>query len=242
MLKNNSFLNVNPFFFNMKKLFIEAKHMGEVKVNKKDAAKLPEKIGLATTVQFVDCIEDVKKQLKSKKVFVGKGTQKSKISGTTYGGRQKYNAQILGCDVSSAEKIKDKVDAFLYVGTGSFHPIALGLLEKDVYVLNPVKGNIVKLDKNNIEDYKKKRKGAMIKFLSAKNVGVLVSTKPGQRFYHDRINDIEKKYKDKKFYKFVFDNLDINQLENFPFVDSWVNTACPRLDEDVSLVNILELR
>ena len=58
----------------MKQLFIEAKYRG--KINIKNIDKLTEKIGLATTVQFVDQLDDVKKQLKGKKVFLGKGKQK----------------------------------------------------------------------------------------------------------------------------------------------------------------------
>lgn len=211
----------------MKQLFIEAKYRGKIKV--KNVDKLPKNIGLATTVQFLDQLYDVKKQLKGKKAFLGKG-------------KQKYKAQILGCDVSSAEKIKNSVDAFLYIGTGQFHPIALGLLGKDVYVLNPFDGKISKLDKKKIENYKKRKKGAMIKFLSGKNIGVLISTKLGQKYPLKQLEFLEKRYKDKKFYFFITDNIDFNQLKNFPFIDSWINTACPRLEEDFSLVNILELK
>ena len=211
----------------MKQLFIEARYRG--KINIKNIDKLPQKIGLATTVQFVDQLDDVKKQLKGKKVFLGKG-------------KQKYKAQILGCDVSAAEKIKDKVNAFLYIGTGQFHPIVLGLLGKDVYILNPMNGKITKLDKKKIENYKKRKKGAMIKFLSSKNIGVLISTKLGQKYSLKKLEFLERKYKDKKFYFFITDNIDINQLQNFSFIEAWVNTSCPRLEEDFSLVNILELR
>lgn len=212
----------------MEKLFIEAKYIGKIKIDAKDIGILPKKIGLATTVQFADHLEDIKKQLKGKKVVFEKA-------------KQKYPGQILGCDVSSAEKIKDKVDAFLYIGTGHFHPIMLGLLGKDVFLLNPFDGSVKKLDKSIIEQYQKRKKGSMLKFLSAKSVGVIVSTKEGQKCSTKRLDDLEKKYKDKKFYLFVADNIDINQFQNFPFIDSWVNTACPRLEEDFSLTNISEL-
>ncbi len=211
----------------MKQLFIEARYRG--KINIKNIDKLPQKIGLATTVQFVDQINNVKKQLKEKRVLVGKG-------------KQKYKAQILGCDVSAAEKIKDKVNAFLYIGTGQFHPIVLGLLGKDVYILNPMNGKITKLDKKKIENYKKRKKGAMIKFLSSKNIGVLISTKLGQKYSFKKLEFLERKYKDKKFYFFITDNIDVNQLQNFSFIDAWVNTSCPRLEEDFSFVNIGELK
>ncbi|TKJ17672.1 hypothetical protein CEE44_04030 [Candidatus Woesearchaeota archaeon B3_Woes] len=211
----------------MRQLFIEARYRGKIKI--KNISKLPQKIGLATTVQFLDQLDDVKKQLKGKKVFLGKG-------------KQKYKSQILGCDVSSAKKIKDDVDAFLYIGTGQFHPIALGLLGKDVYILNPFDGKISELDKKKIESYNKRRKGAMIKFLSSENIGVLVSTKIGQKYSMKTLEFLEKKYKDKKFYFFITDNVDISQLENFPFIDSWINTACPRLEGDFGFVNILDLK
>ena len=47
---------------------------------------------------------------------------------------------------------------------------------------------------------------------------------------------------DKKFYIFAYDTLDIPSLENFPFVQCWVNTACPRIaDEKSFMVNIGDL-
>ena len=93
----------------MEKLFIEARYKGKIKINKKDIAQLPKKLGLATTVQFLGNLEEIKQQFKDKTIFVGKETQI-------------YEGQILGCDVSGAEKIKNKIDAFLYIGTGHFHP------------------------------------------------------------------------------------------------------------------------
>jgi len=47
------------------------------------------------------------------------------------------------------------------------------------------------------------------------------------------------KRKDKKYYLFAFDTLQANELENFPFIDCWVNTACSRIaDEKSNIVNI----
>lgn len=207
-------------------MFIEAKYKGKIKISKKDIVKLPKKIGIMSTVQFVDNLEDIKKQLIGKKIFTGRG-------------KQKYDSQILGCDTSSALKIKEKVDAYLYVGSGEFHPIAIGLLGKDVYILNPFKGNITKLDSKKIENYKQRKKGALLKFLNSKTIGILISNKYGQKF--GNMENLIKKYKDKKFYEFVSDTLDLRELENFPFIDSWVNTACPRLDEDLNIVNINEI-
>ena len=115
----------------------------------------------------------------------------------------------------------------------------MGLLGKDVFVLNPFSGRISKLDKKQVEAYKKRKKTALMRFYKADNVGVLVSLKPGQKF--GEVDKIIKRYKDKRFYRFVFDTLDIKELDNFPFIDAWVSTACPRLDEDAVVLNVEEL-
>ena len=164
----------------MNRLFIEARYKGKIKVNSEDIVNLPSKLGLVSTVQFIGILDDIKKQLKSKEIIVGKDLQK-------------YPGQILGCDVSSASKITDRVDAFLYVGTGYFHPIALALLGKEVFVLNPFSGRINILDKKDVENYEKMRKSAKLKFLNADNIGVLISTKSGQNYPLNKLSFLEKK-------------------------------------------------
>jgi 2-(3-amino-3-carboxypropyl)histidine synthase len=206
----------------MKQLFIEAKYKGKITINKKEIDKLPDKIALFTTVQFIDQLKDVKKQLKNKAIITK--------------GKQKHPGQILGCDTSAATKEKN----CLYIGTGNFHPIALALLNKTVFTLDPFQKTIKKLDQKIVENYKKRKKAAMLKFLNAKNVGILISTKPGQKYRKD-LTKLEKKYKDKKFYFFITNNIDINQFENFRFIQAWINTACPRLEEDYILLNINDL-
>ena len=82
----------------------------------------------------------------------------------------------------------------------------------------------------------------MVKFYSSKNIGILVSTKTGQNRFKDAVN-LKKKLKDKDCYLFAADIIDLNQLENFPFIECWVNTACPRIADDrTGIVNIDEIR
>jgi len=81
----------------------------------------------------------------------------------------------------------------------------------------------------------------LIKFYSAKNIGILVTTKPGQQ-YLKKATELKAKLKDKQCYIFISDTIDLNDLENYPFIDSWVNTACPRLsDYSSNIINIEEL-
>jgi len=211
----------------MKILFLEAKYSGKIDLSKLKADKMPSKIGLISTVQFVDYLDSIKEKLKSKKVIVGKG-------------KQKHKGQILGCDATAATNVK--VDAFLYVGTGKFHPLIVGVRTgKEVFTLNPISGEFKKLSEKEIENYKKRKKGALLKFMVSKEVGILVSTKKGQ--YHDikELEFLEKKYPDKNFYTFVSETIDYNQLENFNFIEAWINTACPRIEEDIKIINIEEI-
>jgi|TARA_B100001971_G_C18157463_1_gene519397 2-(3-amino-3-carboxypropyl)histidine synthase len=208
----------------MKTVFIEAKYEGKVELSREVIDKLPNKVGLVSTVQFIDKLSLLKNQFK-------KNNKKIIIAG-----------QVLGCEFSKAEKIKNKVDCFLYVGTGGFHPLGLAYtINKPVFVYNPLTGVLDKISEKEVLVYKKRRKGAYLKFLSAKNVGVLVSTKPGQNQMNNALS-LKNKLKDKNCYIFIADTIDLNELENFPFIEAWVNTACPRMVEDkVGMINIDEI-
>lgn len=192
----------------MKRVHIHAKDNAEIKIS--NLSDLPSKIGLVTTIQHLHKLDDVKKFLE------GEG-KKVTICG-----------QVLGCNAKCA--IGADVDAYLYIGSGKFHPIAIQLETlKDVYVLKGDKAE--KLDNKEIEIYKKREKAGLVRFYSAKNVGVLISTKQGQNRTDDAVK-LKKELKDKNVYLFIFETLDFSQLENFPFIDVWVNTACPRIMDD----------
>ena len=205
----------------MKIMMVEGRYQGEIDLSSLDTDILPKRIGLATTVQFLDYVEDIKKFLKdkNKEIFVDKM-------------RQKYEGQLLGCDQGAAVKIKDNVDAFLYIGTGVFHPLGISLnVDKEVFCYDPLHAVMSKIDRKQVERYNAKRKGAYLKFLQAKEIGFLVSLKPGQNNFKKAI-EWKNRLKDKNCYIFAFDTLDFNQIENFPFVECWVNTACNRILDD----------
>jgi 2-(3-amino-3-carboxypropyl)histidine synthase len=138
-----------------------------------------------------------------------------------------YKGQLLGCSIG---KIKAK--AFLYVGDGLFHPKALAIFnDKPVYTYNPMSKKISKITESMTRRLRQKMKAGLAKFHASKKIGILISTKDGQ------LSDInlKKKYKDKEFYSLVSDTIDFTQLENFPFIECFVNTACPRIAYDTSL-------
>ena len=205
----------------MKIMMVEGRYKGKMNLSKLDAAILPVNIGLATTVQFLDYIDEIKQYLEKngKNVFVDKV-------------KQKYPAQLLGCDYGAADKIKEKVDAFLYIGTGKFHPLGIALnIEKEVFCYDPIDGVMSKIDKGEVERYNRKRRAAYLKFLEAEEIGIMVSLKPGQNNFKKAI-ELKNQLKDKNCYILVCDTIDFAQIENFPFIQCWVNTACNRLLDD----------
>ena len=126
----------------METLFIPAKYKGKISLGKELIEKLPSKIGLAASIQFVDRLSDVKKEIesiKNKKAIIG--------------------GQILGCDVKNAENIKGKVDVFLYIGDGAFHPLAIALkTNKQVLQYNPLNKEFKKITEEEINQCKKSKK------------------------------------------------------------------------------------
>lgn len=203
----------------MKKLFIEARYNEKFYLPKKELSKLPERLCLATTVQFLDSIDGIKNQLEKS------GRKVSYF----HGKKTKYRGQVLGCEIL---KGNSQNDDFLYIGDGKFHPIALKLKsEKEVYIYNPFKKKVEKLETNEIEKIKKKYLGALAKFYASEKIGILVSTKSGQSQMKKAL-EFKKNLGDKECFVFLCDTLDFQSLENFTFIQVWVNTMCPRIAFD----------
>ena len=121
-----------------------------------------------------------------------------------------------------------------------FHPIYIAYKrDKPVWMWNPFNKKLSKLEDSEVIKYAKRRKGALLKFHNADNIGIIVSLKPGQKNL-TLAKELEKQTK-KIAHIFITDTLNISDLENFPFIDCWVNTACPRLSDDILMVNIDEL-
>lgn len=211
----------------MKTLFIHARSSGDILIGDPVIKKLKGKVGLVTTIQHLHQLKDIQKQ----------------IPGSVIGG------QILGCSAASAEKISSEVDSFLYIGTGRFHPLNVYYkTKKPVFIYDPLSRTLSKLSKKDLELFEKKKKSAIVKFLSSDNIGILVSTKPGQ----SRISNAFElkrilKGKGKDCYILVSETIDYSQLENFTFIDIFVNTACPRIFDDdlpkqvINLEDVIEL-
>lgn len=207
----------------MKTFFIEARHKGDIELPGELVKALPAKVALFTTVQFLESVKPAKKRLEA----AGKNVILMKPR------HAKYQGQLLGCSIRKFSE-KDNFEAFLYIGDGEFHPKALMLKnDKPVFIYNPFSKKHRVLETKETEALRKKIVGALTKFIASKEIGVLISTKPGQS-QAAQAYALEKKYPDKKFYFLAFDTVDFSELENFPFIECFVNTACPRIAHDDS--------
>ncbi len=196
----------------MKKLFIPVKSKAKANSKKilKLSEKLPKNIAIAYSIQYQDIAFEIKKILKHKNI-------------TAF-------IQVLGCSVPT---FSSKTNAVLLIGSGKFHGISLALNTKlPVYVLNSNTLEII--SKQDIEKIQKKQRASYLRYLTSNKVGLLISIKPGQNRLQ-RALDFKKKLKNKKAYLFLSNNINSQELENFK-IDSWINTACPRLDFDSSAI------
>jgi 2-(3-amino-3-carboxypropyl)histidine synthase len=216
----------------MEKIFIKAAYSRPFAISenlKFQLAKIPDKIGLVSTVQFSNFLPIMKKQLED----LGREVH---ISG---------GGTFLGCNAINAENIFDKVDAFLYVGSGKFHPLQMALKLKDkkrIFLLHPEAEKISELNWKEVEDFKKKREIINARALSSDELGLLVSIKPGQCNLSEALKFKENFEKQgKKAYLFLFDNFDETQIENWNKL-TYVNTACPGLALDKKFVNLRDLK
>jgi len=71
------------------------------------------------------------------------------------------------------------------------------------------------------------------KFISAKSIGILVSLKPGQQqlILAEKLKLVLEKH-NKMVFIFIDNNFNLLDLENFNFIECWVNSACPRIGTD----------
>jgi len=182
--------------------------------------KIKEKrIGLISAIQYVDYLDEAKEFLESKGYEVHIG------------------GQMVGCNASKAISIKDKVDAYLFIGSGEFHPLELiDSTKKELYFVNPVSGKISKFSREELEKLERKRMAKIKKYLLADKIGILVSSKPGQEALKASLKFAEDC--GKEAYVFLVNEIDINKLEDFNDIKMWVNSACPRLEGK----NIVPLR
>jgi 2-(3-amino-3-carboxypropyl)histidine synthase len=187
-----------------------------------DAAGVPRRLGLVASVQHLDLLPRFRAELERRgySVEVGEGDR-----------RLAYAGQALGCNYTGAEAVADRVEAFLFLGTGAFHPIGLAFaVDRPVWSLDPLQARLEPpIDRAALVA---RRQLTVASARDARRWGILVSTFAGQNRSPTALALQERaRARGWEAELLVFDRLDPRDLEGRAF-DAYVNTACPRIALD----------
>jgi 2-(3-amino-3-carboxypropyl)histidine synthase len=210
-------------------IYVEARATVDVSAAVEKAVPLLDdwqKIGLTTTVQHVQTLDSAREilVLAEKTVYIGDT------------GRLKYPGQVIGCDYSNAKSIEKDIEAFLFIGGGRFHALGVALSTmKLTIVADPYKCEAFSIGKE-ADNIVRQRWGRIQEAQKMKSFGILVGLKPGQKSLERALQIRQKLEKSgKDAYIFAVEEVTPEALLEFPTIEAYVNTACPRLSVDDGL-------
>jgi len=207
-------------------IYMEARAKISVKEAVEKAIPLLEpwsNIGLVATVQHVHKLDEAKILLlkAGKTVAIGDA------------GLVKYPGQVIGCNFSNAQSISEEVEAFLFIGGGRFHAIGVALATaKPTIIADPYEKRAYPIH-DEVPRILKQRWASISEAKGAENFGVLIGLKSGQKRLKEAVKIKEKLQKSgRKATLLALREITSNAFMQFPNIDAFVNTACPRLSLD----------
>jgi 2-(3-amino-3-carboxypropyl)histidine synthase len=209
--------------------FVEMRHPGgdaDALADTMVAHHLPSPLGLVASVQHLDLVAPFQAAASARgiELLTGQGDR-----------RLDYPVQALGCNYTSAEQIAGRVQGFVFLGTGQFHPRGLAFaVDRPVWALDPLTGQLEEpIDRARLI---RDRLLMIAQCRDARKWGVLVSTFAGQNRSPTALALIRKaRARGLDAEALVFGRLDPADLLGRDF-DAYVNTACPRIAlDDASL-------
>jgi len=184
-----------------------------------------QKIGLATSVQHIQTLNKAHKFLKNagKTVIIGETINTTK-----------YPGQVIGCDYNNVKSIENKVDAYLFIGGGIFHALGISLsTSKPTIVADPYDNRAFLINEIDTQKLLKQHWACIEQTRNAKNIGVIIGLKLGQKHFENalKIKTLIEKH-GKTAYLIAIREITPEILLDFPTIDAYVNTACPRISLD----------
>jgi 2-(3-amino-3-carboxypropyl)histidine synthase len=177
-------------------------------------------IGLATSVQHLQMLDQ------ARGILVQAG--KTVIIGNT--GQMGYPGQVSGCNYSNVKSIVNEVEAFLFVGGGMFHALGIALsTSKPTIIADPYESRAYSISAE-AQKILKQRFAIIQEAKNAKTLGIFVGLKPGQKHLDVALQLKELAEKNgKTAYLMAAREINPETLLEFPSIDAYVNTACPRV-------------
>lgn len=181
------------------------------------------KIGLATSIQHLKTLKKAEQILTDagKTVHIGNS------------GQMPYAGQVLGCNYSNAKTIADQVEAFLFIGGGMFHALGIALgTSKPTIIADPYDNRAYAIT-GEAQRLLKQRYASIQEAQVAKTFGILVGLKLGQK-HLDSALQVKALAEKTGRSAFLLAGREITPeaLLEFPGIDAYVNTACPRISLD----------
>jgi 2-(3-amino-3-carboxypropyl)histidine synthase len=181
------------------------------------------KYGLATTIQHLNYLENVKKIL-DKNGYTAIIPSKGKFA--------IHSGQIVGCDYSPLKSIENEIDCCIIIGS-YFHGLGATLcLDKPIILVDPYSNKVsdISHERNKVL---KQRYSYISAAKAAKNIGIIIGMKIGQ--YKPKIAQRLRKLVKESGKNSIFvcmDEVAPEYINNFTEIDAFINTACPRVSID----------
>ncbi len=185
-------------------------------------AAVPKRLGLVVSVQHRDLVEPLSSELAARgyEVLVGRGDR-----------RLAFAAQALGCNYTGAEAVRERAEAFLFVGTGRFHPVGLAFaVDRPVWSIDPARGVLEPpIDRGALV---RRRQLVVATARDARRWGIIVSTFTGQHRLPTALALQERaRARGREAEILLTDRLDPRDLVGRS-LDAYVSTSCPRIALD----------
>ena len=181
------------------------------------------KISLVTDSQHLHQVDSVKEILTNNGVVVHIGKGKGQLN----------DGQVFGCEFYPATELKDRVEAYVFLGQSNFHASGIALsTNKPTYVLDPY-FNEVREVSEFAQKLKRKATLAIYKAAEAKSFGIIIGLKEGQL---SKLTGLkfkkELEMEGKEVQLLALTDITNERLRNLKGIDAFIQVACPRISTD----------
>lgn len=180
------------------------------------------KFGFSYSIQHRHDLEKIKEfyEKNGKKIILSKKL-----------GHVAYEGHIVGCQYAGLKAIEHDVDCFLVLGN-RFHGMGAALSVDKPVILLDVYNDEVKELSGFKDKILRQRMASIEKFRQAKNVGIIIEIKPGQKFGSPKYLLDKMKEQGKNPILITMNELTPDKMMNFYNIEAFVELACPRIALD----------
>jgi 2-(3-amino-3-carboxypropyl)histidine synthase len=184
------------------------------------------RVGLCTISQHLHSLDSVKDLLESCgfEVVVGRGHERL------------LDGQVMGCRFTTSFRVRDDVDALVFLGQSRFHAVGVALSTgKPTLMLDPY-SNIVEDMQSQVDQWSKRTVLQIYKAVDAKRFGVIIGLREGQMLSEQAVH-LKKRIQEfgRDAQLITLREVTEERLAPFRDVDAFIQTACPRISIDGSV-------